>query len=1098
MIYRTTRLLLFFILLPVLCGGQVNRNGTPFIRNFEPLEYGAPEQNWSMVQDNRGVMYFGNNDRGVLEFDGYNWRNIPIPNNSPVRSLAIDERGTVYVGAIGEIGYLAPNNSGLMEYRTLTHLIDSANLDFGDVWKTHVLDGKIYFATSPVIFIYDQTGITVRRIAERDDNIAPFLTFAVEGELYTGTYRRGLIRLTEEGYEVVENGSFFEMINIFDVLPYDSDHLLICTGENGVYLYNKETGETDQRIIAADAQEYLSQHYLYNSTRLPGGNFAFATLFGGVVITCPDGEFKHLVTSENGLRDETVSAVYNNHDQGIQRPLWLTLNNGLAYIESHNPLRSFGEESGLRGIVLDIIRFEGTLYVATMSGVFYLSYDYGTIPVFIQVDQIRHSAWSFAIADIQGRGSRLITGTQNGVFEIDPLGNVESITDQLEDRSHNCRSLLISQRHPGRIYLGLANDLEYLEFKNGQWTSGQVRAVSDEIRAIQEDRDGNLWLATFVNGLLKVDFAEQDTLIRYYTGADGLPELLRNFSISAYGDDLLFATEQGIFTFDNTTDRFLPDERFENVIQRPGSGIYHIEEDEEGVLWISAYNENERWIATLRNNETGAYISDDTPFRPLPAVWCDAIYPDEDGIVWIAISNSIYSFDRKIERNYDQPFQTLIRRVTVSQIDSVIFSGTNFRTESDGRLVVSQVQPEGLIPRLSFSKNRLEFEFAAPYYDRHDRTEYSWFLEGEDRAWSGWSGENRAQYTYLREGSYTFRVKARNVYGTESSEASFEFYISPPWHRTILAYIGYIVLLVLFIYAIVVLNSRRLKKEKIILEGIVRERTAEILKQKEEIEAQRDKIAEQNKNITDSIEYARRIQTAILPPGDYVKELLPQRFILYLPRDIVSGDFYWLTKKNNRIISVAADCTGHGVPGGFMSMLGIAFLNEIVNKSPDNVTAAEILDQLRDQVISSLHQTGKSGEAQDGMDVSLFILDWENRKLEFAGAHNPLIIIRDGKIIEIKGDKMPIGIHYRASQPFANHAMDLAEGDVIYTFSDGYPDQFGGPQGKKFMIRRFKQMLVDIYRKPMSEQKELLLKELEEWQGSFDRVDDIIVMGVRI
>ena len=1097
MTFRAILLLLTYILLPFLCNAQVNRYGTPFIRNFEPLEYGAPEQNWSMVQDSRGVMYFGNNDRGVLEFDGHNWRNIPVPNNSPVRSLAIDERGTVYVGAIGEIGYLAPDNSGLMEYHTLNHLIDSSHIDFRDVWKTHVLDGKVYFATSPVIFVYDHNDVSARRIAGPDENIAPFLTFAVDGSLYTGTFRKGLIKLNEEGYEVVENGDFFEMINIFEILDYDSDHLLICTGENGVYLYNKQTGETDRSVIAPDAQDYLMNHYLYHATRLTGGKYAFATLFGGVVITGRDGEFISLVTPENGLRDETVSAVYNNHDEGLQRPVWLTLNNGLAYIESHNPLKSFGEESGLRGIVLDVIRYEGTLYVATMSGVFSLSYD-EVMPVFRQVDEIRHSAWSFAIVDIPGRGSRLIAGTQNGVYEIDPLGNVVSISGQIEDKTHNCRSMRISKHHPSRIYLGLATDLEYLEFTGGEWTSTRVRAVNDEIRAIQEDMDGNLWLATFVNGYLRVEFTEKDTLTRYYAGNDGLPELLRNINIATYGDELLFTSEKGIFNFDRATGRFSPDKRFENVPGRPEAGVYHIEQDNEGSLWISAYDENERWIAKLRRDDNGLYLPDDTPFRPLPAVWCDVIYPDEEGVVWIGISNSIYSFDTKKERNYEQPFQTLIRRVTISQIDSVIFNGTNYRVDADGNNVISQLQPDQLRPRLNFSDNRLEFEFAAPFYDSHDQTEYSWFLEGEDRAWTGWASETRANYTYLREGHYTFRVRARNVYGVESSEASFEFYISPPWHRTIAAYIGYLLLLTLFIYGIVIFNSRRLKKEKIILEGIVRERTAEIMKQKEEIEAQRDKIAEQNKNITDSIEYAQRIQTAILPPGDYVRELLPQRFILFLPRDIVSGDFYWLTKKHRRIISVAADCTGHGVPGGFMSMLGIAFLNEIVNKSPDNVTAADILNQLREQVIASLHQTGKTGEAQDGMDISLFILEWEKKKLEFAGANNPLIIIRDGEIIEIKGDKMPIGIHDRADMPFTNHTLDLENEDVIYTFSDGYQDQFGGPRGKKFMIKRFKHLLIDIHKNPMSEQKDILLAKLEEWQGTFERVDDIIVMGVRI
>ncbi len=1098
MTFRITGLLLLLISIPLLSTGQANRYGTPFVRNFVPLEYGAPEQNWSMVQDNRGVMYIGNNDRGVLEFDGSGWRNIPVPNNSPVRSLAIDDRGTIYVGAVGELGYLTPDQNGQLKYRSLTHLIDSAFLDFHDVWKTHIINDTVYFCTSPTIFIFDHREITERRVAGPDENIAPFLTFRIENDLYTGTFLKGLVRLRSDGYEVVENGGFFERKNIMKILPHDDQHLLICTFQNGVVLYNMLTGEVQEDWFSQDVQHYLMANGLYHAARLPGGNHAFATLGGGVVITSPGGELQTLLTPENGLRDEAVTAVYNNHDEGIQRPLWLTLNNGIAYIENHNPLRFFGEESGLRGLVQDVVRFEGTLYVATMSGVFQLASDGSTLPYFRQLEEIRHNSTSFAIADLPGKGKRLIIGTQNGVFQIDPSGRAESITGQFDAKSHNCFSLQVSERHPGRVYLGLSSDLEYIEYDGNAWSVTEIPGIRDEIRNIREDHDGNLWLTTFVNGFLRVEFTDQDTLSRYYDAADGLPELLRNINIAEYDGELLFTTAKGIFRYDGTEDMFYPDESFAGIPGRPESGVYHMVKDNEGLLWISAYDEHERWIAVLRMSEDGTYIQDDAPLRPLPPIWCDAIYPDEDSTVWVAISNTIYSFNKGMIRDYRQPFNTLIRRVTISQIDSVIFHGTNYRLADDGRMLISDTQPDQVKPRLRFANNRLEFEFASPFFDSHDQTEYSWHLEGEDIVWSAWSGETRAQYTYLREGSYTFMVRARNVYGVESSTASFEFYIHPPWHRTMVAYIGYLILLSLFIYIIVLLNSRRLQKEKIILEGIVRERTAEIVKQKEEIEEQRDMIAEQNKNITDSIEYARRIQTAILPPGDYVKELLPQRFILFLPRDIVSGDFYWLTKLNKRIISVAADCTGHGVPGGFMSMLGIAFLNEIVNKSPDDVTAAEILNQLRDQVIASLHQTGKSGEAQDGMDISLFILDWENNSLEFAGANNPLIIIRNNEMIEIKGDKMPIGIHDRANQPFTNHVVKLEDNDVIYTFSDGFQDQFGGPKGKKYMIKRLKQLLLDIHQKSMSEQVEILLMELEEWQGSFERVDDIIVMGVQI
>ncbi len=256
-------------------------------------------------------------------------------------------------------------------------------------------------------------------------------------------------------------------------------------------------------------------------------------------------------------------------------------------------------------------------------------------------------------------------------------------------------------------------------------------------------------------------------------------------------------------------------------------------------------------------------------------------------------------------------------------------------------------------------------------------------------------------------------------------------------------------------------------------------------------------ITEQKKEITDSIQYASRIQTAMLPPGDYVDNLMPERFILYMPRDIVSGDYYYINEKDGKVICVAADCTGHGVPGAFMSMLGIAFLNEIISKNIELHTD-QILGELRNHVITSLHQTGKEGESQDGMDLAIYILDKKTNKIEFSGANNSLLIYRNGEMIEAKADKMPIGIHTRHKKPFTRHSLDLQKGDMIYTFSDGYPDQFGGPKQKKFMIRNFKKMLLDIHKKSMDEQLQIMEKTLSDWMVETEQVDDILVIGVRI
>jgi len=277
------------------------------------------------------------------------------------------------------------------------------------------------------------------------------------------------------------------------------------------------------------------------------------------------------------------------------------------------------------------------------------------------------------------------------------------------------------------------------------------------------------------------------------------------------------------------------------------------------------------------------------------------------------------------------------------------------------------------------------------------------------------------------------------------------------------------------------------------LEQKVKDRTAEVVRQKELIEIK-------NKHIMDSIHYAKRIQNAILPPESYVKKLLPNSFILYRPKDIVSGDFYWMTKKNNLVIYAAVDCTGHGVPGAFMSIVGHNQLNYAVDvKKARN--ANTILDYLNEGVVETLREKGKEGKTtvKDGMDLALCIIDYKNMKLQFAGANNPLCLIRNNEIIQIKGNRLAIGGGFDDELPkFTNHEIDLQKGDVIYTFSDGYPDQFGGHDGRKFMVKKFRELLLKIHSNPIEDQEKILNDILDEWRGKEEQVDDILVIGVKI
>jgi len=336
--------------------------------------------------------------------------------------------------------------------------------------------------------------------------------------------------------------------------------------------------------------------------------------------------------------------------------------------------------------------------------------------------------------------------------------------------------------------------------------------------------------------------------------------------------------------------------------------------------------------------------------------------------------------------------------------------------------------------------------------------------------------------------------------------------------QKVITFFVVIALALMGVLAIVIFRSYKTKQRD---NKILSEQKEEILTQRDEIqkqkdiaEGQRDQIGKQKQQITDSILYAKRIQNVLLPPDDLISEFLPAHFILFKPRDIVSGDFYWAVKKDEKVIITAADCTGHGVPGAFMSMLGMSFLNEIVNNQPWE-SAGEILTLLRADVKRNLRQTGKEGEAQDGMDIALCIFDFGQMKLQYAGAYNPCYVVRknngvpipedyekieegDNVLINIRADRMPIGIYLKEKKSFSNNELQIQKDDKVYIFSDGYADQSGGNDKRKLMSRNFQKLLLSICDQPFEEQRLSLDKAHNDWRGKLEQVDDILVIGIKV
>ncbi|NJK95004.1 MAG: SpoIIE family protein phosphatase [Bacteroidales bacterium] len=410
----------------------------------------------------------------------------------------------------------------------------------------------------------------------------------------------------------------------------------------------------------------------------------------------------------------------------------------------------------------------------------------------------------------------------------------------------------------------------------------------------------------------------------------------------------------------------------------------------------------------------------------------------------------------------------------------------------DKKGVKKEIHPEDNIITLPYGTNLITLDFAALDYTNPSKNQFKYkFYSGVDE--SDWinSGKRRSvTFTNLRPGKYIFKLIGSNS-DLAWNETGVEYQIvvqSPFWFSTLAYYLYgiFAILLFIIIYQLRTIQfhktNKLLKQQEIIAK--------EMLKQKEELSIK-------NKNITDSINYAKRIQEALMPSEKQIKKAFPTSFVLLKPKDIVSGDFFWISERNDKVFVAAIDCTGHGVPGAFMSIIGYELFRKITNnQSIDN--ASQMLTHLN-QEFESIFKDVENFTLRDGMDIAFVVIDKKNHKLEFSGAINPMYLIRNNKILEVRGSRFSIGIEEdeEREQAFENNIMDLEPNDIFYLFSDGYADQFGGPEGKKFKYRRFRHLLLTIHKFPMDEQLQLLEERLDSWKGDLEQVDDILIIGIK-
>ena len=1062
------------------------------ISYFSARDYGKGREaaNWAGVQDKNGILYFGNAG-GVLKYDGVSWEYIPVKQQGAwVKSLAVDDN-RIYVGSQNEFGYLSPDKSGKLGYTSISDSLNESQKSFGNINRVFAWDNKVAFQSEKALFLFSNNRLTT---------ILPetsfHLSFRVNNDLYVRQREIGLMRLSGGILESVMGGELFKDIGITEILPAsDPQKIIIISREDGFWLVDRKSFKSTP--LLTDTPGVFRNAEIYGAIKISGNRIALNTLSAGIIIT--DENFKILsqINKDNGLKVNGVLSIL----QDYQGNLWAGLDNGIAQIRDSSPVSVYGPESGITGNISAIQRFEGRLFVGTTEGLFVQK----EINLVSTTGFELFSDFKKEIRALCAAEGTLLAGTQYGLFEI--RNNASHLLDR-----NSISSVYYSERS-GILFVSGGTGLGLYRY-SGTWKKlMDIPEITENVIRIQEDLQSHgkvLWLGTALEGIIRLKLKNiSDYVIDKYDSADGLEDNTWAIPLNM-SNKLVFSQHQGLLEFidEEVLKQQLPDSLKNLPEFNRGYFDFYIPDSSLNLLGIPVYTTEEtsdRIYANL-NGESGYFVKGDKlewnsrAFTITDIGKANVFFHEDDGICWIGGDDGLIRFDEKKTKDYEIGFNSLITRVSCTG-DSVLYYG-NSSAES-----VAQKD----VPVLGYKFNTLSFSFAAPFFEGQEKTLYSVVFIGQDKNFGPWLSDTKVTYSNLHEGFYTLKVRAKNVYGHISSESEYRFEVSPPWYRSFWSYLLYIVAFILFVFAGIRINSRRLIEKNRRLEEIILERTQEIKQKNVELENQKQEIL-------DSINYAQRIQKAVLPDNELTKLWLGEHFILFRPKDIVSGDFYWATQYDKYVFFCVADCTGHGVPGAFMSMLCISFLNEVVLK--EKITdSGEIFNRLRNRIIESLKQKGVEGEQKDGMDITLCILNRETLELQYSGANNPLYIIRkadkepivsdkqqelNGNILyEIKGDSMPIAIHVHMD-PFKKNILNLHKDDRLYLFSDGIADQFGGPNGKKFMYKSFKASLLETCNLKMDKQLIEIERKIDDWMGSgpdsvsFEQVDDICMMGVKV
>ncbi|WP_339785756.1 hybrid sensor histidine kinase/response regulator transcription factor [uncultured Imperialibacter sp.] len=811
--FRGLMVLIIFFCWQNLFGQSRNEMGIPLITNFSHKETGGHAQNWATIQDEKGVLYFANTN-GVLEFDGVRWRIIETKTGL-FFSLAKDENNRIFAGGYDEIGYLAPDSIGQMQFVSLKFEVGEENKDFRNMRRTFSTPEGTYFCGYSHIFRWDGSKMKTWQSGENTFGIS----FYVNNDFYVQQRNVGLLKLVADSLQLVPGSEKLMDKRFYFMLGNKvGGGLVIGTANDGLYHFDGK----EFSVFPTEIDAFLKESLLYHGIWLEDGSMMLSTILGGTVVVTGGGELKYRLHSGNGLQNDAVHAAFVDYGGAV----WLALDNGISKVDVASPITRFDQKNGVRGIVNSIIRHDNELYVATGHEVSRMRNDKDGA-TFSGIEGA-NSAWSFLTID-----RSLVVATDFGIKVLTKSG-----FEQVPVAPQGYRQLYQSPQNPDIVYGGTTDGVAVFEVKGGKWESlGKLPDVGGEIRRML-GVDSILWLSTFHRGIYRLKTNPGSPLeiqeTQLYDTLGGLPSMVENF-VYPYGGGKVIVTHRGIFQFDAGLNKFRPDSTFGDMLANGSHAAYSFEEGTDGRAWIHIYNRDKKVRDTgyAKRGEDGKYAWVNNAFAGLEDVNLFYIYSEPNGITWLGGNDLLLRHDNSVSVNYDRTFNTLIRRVIIKS-DSLIFGG-------------NQKEEAMVAPKLEFPNNFIRFQFAATSFDFAEKNEYQTMLGGYDEDWSAWTTETQKDFTNLSEGSYTFYVRGRNIYGVQGKVDSYAFLILPPWYRTWWAFVIYLVLFVGTIQFIIRRRSKQLKEEKLVLERIVAQRTQEIEQKNAQLEEQARQLQEMDK-----------------------------------------------------------------------------------------------------------------------------------------------------------------------------------------------------------------------------------------------------------